>query len=193
MSNLVKLEDVASIQIGYQHRGKIAMSSVGSHKIIQVKDIAVTNELWTGSLYMVTPRGETERYLVSKGDVLFLSRGHRVLAVPVLEQLKNTIAAYYFYIVRVHTENLLPEYLAWFINQRPAQMFLEKRMRGSHIKMVPKSAFASLEINMPSVATQKTIVELERLSRKEEICLTNLARARKRMVQALSLKSARKT
>ena len=113
----MKLKDVAEIQIGYQHRDKshpITTDSASTHRIIQIKDLDLEerfkNEvierggsapyMWPDNLYQVTPAGDAERYLVSQGDVLFLSRGQRTYAVPILQTLENTVASYYFYILR---------------------------------------------------------------------------------------------
>ncbi len=138
------LRDIAEIQIGYQHRDKghpITTGSTGTHRIIQIKDLDLEEPfkrevigrggsapyVWLDNLYQVTPAGDAERYLVSQGDVLFLSRGQRTYAVPVLQALENTVASYYFYILRPDPDRIDPEYLAWFINQPTAQACLEPR------------------------------------------------------------------
>src|SRR6266446_10668160 len=203
----MKLRDIAEIQIGYQHRDKghpIAMNSTGTHWIIQIKDLDLEERfkseiierggsapyVWPDSLYQVTPAGDAERYLVSQGDVLFLSRGQRTCAVPILQTLENTVASYYFYILRPDADRVDPEYLAWFINQPTTQACLERLQRGSHIKIIPKSAFEELEVVLPPLATQRAIVELERLRQKEAYTMSRLVQARKRLVNGLALRAA---
>ena len=203
----MKLKDVAEIQIGYQHRDKshpITTDSASTHRIIQIKDLDLEerfkNEvierggsapyMWPDNLYQVTPAGDAERYLVSQGDVLFLSRGQRTYAVPILQTLENTVASYYFYILRPDAARVTPEYLAWFINQPATQACLERLQRGSHIKIIPKSAFAELEVILPPLATQRAIVALERLRQKEASTMSRLVQARKRLVNGLALRAA---
>jgi hypothetical protein len=203
----MKLRDIAEIQIGYQHRDKghpINMGSTGTHRIIQIKDLDLEEQfkrevigrggsapyIWLDNLYQVTPAGDAERYLVSQGDVLFLSRGQRTCAVPILQTLENTVASYYFYILRPDPDRVDPEYLAWFINQPTTQACLERLQRGSHIKIIPKSAFEELEVVLPPRATQRAIVELERLRQKEAYTMSLLAQARKRLVNSLALRAA---
>ena len=206
-SQEMQLRDIAEIQIGYQHRDKghpIHMVSTGTHRIIQIKDLGLEELfkgegmerggsapcVWLDSLYQVTPAGDAERYLVRQGDVLFLSRGQRTYAVPVLQPLENTVASYYFYILRPAADRVDPAYLAWFINQPTEQACLERLQRGSHIKIIPKSAFETLEVVLPPLATQRTIVELERLRQKEAYTMSRLVQARKRLVNGLALRAA---
>ena len=206
----MQLKEISEIQIGYQHRDKstpIDMGSTGSHRIIQIKDLdpegrfkdvvlergGIAPYVWSGSLYQVTPSGGADRYLVNEGDVLFLSRGQRPHAVSIAEPLENAVAAYYFYILRTDPTHVLPEYLVWFINQPKAQSYLERRQRGSHIKMIPKAAFEELEVAIPPLATQRIIVELERLRQKEEHTMNRLADARKRLVNGIALRAAQES
>ena len=201
------LRDIAEIQIGYQHRDKghpITTGSTGTHRIIQIKDLDLEEPfkrevigrggsapyVWLDNLYQVTPAGDAERYLVSQGDVLFLSRGQRTYAVPVLQALENTVASYYFYILRPDPDRIDPEYLAWFINQPTTQACLERLQRGSHIKIIPKSAFEELKVVLPPLATQRAIVELERLRQREAYTMSRLVQARKRLVNGLALQAA---
>ena len=86
-----------------------------------------------------------------------------------MQTLENTVAFYYFYILRPNLDRVDPEYLAWFINQPTTQTCLERLPRVPHIKIIPKSAFEELEVVLPPLATQRAIVELERLRQKERI------------------------
>jgi hypothetical protein len=185
----MRLSEIAKVQIGYQHRGHIERASEGTHRIIQPKDISELGTLDASDLYSFTPRNDPARYQVTRGDILFLSRGQRCFAVPITDHLADTVATYYFYILRLNPGKVEPEYLAWYINQPPAQRFLESRMRGSHMLMIPKASFEQLEIEIPVITTQRGIIELERLQRREESCLTKLIDARQRLVQGVSLKA----
>lgn len=188
------LKDIVTVQFGYQHRERnypSHKSMEGSHAIIQIKDISIEGDLFHNQLSRVTPTGNPRRYLVSEGDVLFLSRGQRGIATSIKSPLKETIASYYFYILRVQKEHALPEYLAWFINQPTTQATLAVCQHGSLLKMVPKSAFEELKINLPPLEIQKTIVKLEQLRQKEEKTMRHLAEARKRLVGGVALQIAK--
>ncbi|GBE37823.1 type I restriction modification DNA specificity domain protein [bacterium BMS3Bbin08] len=188
-----KIKNIAEIQIGYQFRGRIETDPEGTHKVIQIRDFDALKNLQVAGLYKVLPKYNAERYLVNKRDVLFLSRGHHNYAIPIKVALENTIAASYFFILRVKTEQIIPEYLAWFINQAPAQGYLHNlARRGTHIPIVPKSVFENLKISIPDMETQEKIVKLNSLIEKEQNLLTNLQQKRTLLIRSVCLKAAKK-
>ncbi len=203
----VKLRDLVEIQIGYQHRDSARPASAvttGTHRIIQIKDLdlegrfksevldrgGIVPYVWPNGLFLLTPSGDAWRYRVGQGDLLFLSRGQRAIAVAIPDPLQETIAAYYFYILRPDKTSILPEYLAWFINQPSAQAYFESNQMGSHIKMIPKPALEQLEVVLPPLATQGSIVQLEKLRQTEEHTMVRLAKARKKLIDGLALEAA---
>jgi hypothetical protein len=202
-----KLKELVEIQIGYQHRDRIEAASVGSYQIIQIKDVDTDNRflaefpapaphrLWMGSLYRVTPKTKPECYRVEAGNVLFLSRGTRYLAIPITPEYvqpfpdswEQIIAIYFFYILRIRAQGILPEYLAWFLNQPPAQVMLQGISQGSGTTMVSKAAFGDLTIDVPALATQKQIVQLDQLRCKEAFLQKQIEQKRSLLVQAVCL------
>lgn len=184
-----ELSSLVSVQIGYQHRERLEQWSEGNYRFIQIKDFDDHRQLLQGQLFRVTPKRIEERYIVKQGDVLFLSRGHKLFASAVTDPLKDTIAAYYFYILRLETPHLLPEYLAWYINQQPAQAFLETNMRGSYMKMIPKHAIGHLPVEIPSLDTQRRILALNNLRIQEQELVNEISRKRNQLVEHLCLRA----
>jgi hypothetical protein len=199
------IAQVAAVQLGYQHRGRVDLTSTGTHWLVQVKDIdrddrfidqfpiPTPHRLWTGSLYGVTPSSDPHPYQVHPGDVLFLYRGHRNFAVPIVpsavqpfpERWESIIAAYYFYILRPRPELIDPEYLAWFINSPQSQAALATHARGSHMKMIPKQDFLSLPINVPDLATQRKINAVQDLAYVERKLASQLEQKRLQLLNAI--------
>lgn len=204
---LLHLRDICDIQLGYQHRERVADVQHGSHRLIQGKDVVRAELLpdwetqpagWriaTDSLDRVTPKGDVARYQLQPGDVLFVSRGTTNIAIPLNEDSlqpypedwDDLIAAYTFFVLRPDRSRVLPEYLAWFINQPPAQAFLLRQSRGSLVKLLPKGVFEELEIPVPSLTLQQKVVELEHLRAREESLLRRLIAARRQVTQHVSL------
>lgn len=186
------ISELADVQIGYQSHGRINPDPKGTHAIIQIKDIDDANELNVGDLYRVVPEREPERYLVNSGDVLFLSRGRYNVAVAIREPLSDTIAAGTFYIARVRNNRILSEYLAWYINQPQTQADLRSRAQATNIPLVTKAAFESLEIDIPALAVQRTIVDMAGLVSRERALLSQLAQKREQVISAVCLRAARR-
>jgi restriction endonuclease S subunit len=187
----VPLKKLAQVQIGYQARRRIDPDPKGLCQIVQIKDLDAQGDLCTEGLYRITPESNHARYQVSKGDVLFLSRGSRNFATSVDVNLRNTIAAGYFFILKLNSPTVLPDYLAWYINSAPAQQFIKNVARGTHMPVVPKSALEDLEVDVPSLRTQQTIVELDELSKKERSLLQKLEQRRSELVRAFCLQAAK--
>lgn len=188
------LKQLAQVQIGYQPRCRIEPNPHGVCQIIQIKDLDDQGSLRTEGLYRITPEASNHlRYQVIQGDVLFLSRGNRNFATPVDVSLQNTIAAGYFFILKLNSPIVLPDYLAWYINSAPAQQFIKNVARGTHMPVVPKSALEELEVDLPSLRTQQTIVALDKLSKKERSLLQKLEQRRSELVRAFCLQAAKQT
>lgn len=204
----LKLRELTEIRIGYQHRDKaepISPVSLGTHKIVQIRDLDLRGahraealergellpSVRVSDLQRATPSGDAERYVVRERDVLFLSRGQRTLAAALPAVGPATIAAYYFYILRPDGNRVLPEYLAWFVNQPLAQAYLNSHLRGSHMKMLPKAFLEDLEIVVPALAVQRRIVELEKLRQREEHLVCSVLEARRKLLSAVSIAAAR--
>lgn len=184
------LTDVATIQIGYQFRSRFEADPNGVHQVIQIKSFDDDGQLDVDNLETVTLESKADNYLVHKGDVLFLSRGHRNFAYALPELEHDTIAVSHFFIVRVNQESVMPEYLAWYLNQKPAQSTIESVARqGTRIPMVTRSAFGLLEIDIPPMAIQKNIVELEHLQQKERDLTSQILNKRSELVEAVTLKA----
>lgn len=186
-----KITEIADIQLGYQFRKKIEPAADGTNRVIQIRDFD-NHILKSENLSRVHIDKSVEQYLIRKGDVLFLSRGHNNWAVPIVDDLAATVAVSHFFVIRLKQHNVLPEYLAWYINQTPAQEYLYNiARRGTHMPLIPLSAFKGLAIEIPDITTQKKIVELSNLMGKEKKLLTELQEKRALLINAVCLKASK--
>ena len=195
MTMKVKIKKVTDFQMGYQFREKLATSSTGDYRVIQAKDIsqAFDHRLDLSNLHRVMPKRDAEKYRVKNGDVIFLSKGRRNYATLIskLSPDLKTIVAGYFFVIRPKTQVVIPEYIAWIINQPPAQSYLKSVSRGSGMPFIPKTAFANLEIPIPSIDVQKQIVKLYELSFQESILLKQLEEKRSKLISKICIEAAK--
>ncbi len=186
----MKLKDIAEIRSGYPFRGRIEPQANGALRVVQIKDIKDGQPLVAADLVTVNLDRDPEAYSVNKGDVLFLSRGHRLFATPITEPLKNTIATYYFFVLRPRTGSVNPRYLAWYINQPPVQSELNAAKRGSHMPLVSRNDIEALQIEIPPLPTQKAIVNLAELGRRESELLAAIQEKRTGLINSICLQAA---
>lgn len=187
-----KITEIADIQLGYQFRKKIEPDDDGTNWVIQIRDFDENHILQKEALARVSIEPSADKYLVKKGDVLFLSRGYRNWAAPIVDHLEVTVAASHFFVVRPKHDDVLSEYLAWYINQTIAQEYLHNiARRGTHMPLIPLSAFVGLKVDLPDIETQAKIVELSRLMEKEKQLLSVLLEKRAHLINAVCLSATR--
>jgi len=184
-----RIKDIATVQIGYHFTRKIIPDPEGSFQVIQMKDIDDRNQLDITGIIRIGPDKDVSRYLIKKGDVLFVSRGSNNCAVTIDKDLNNTIPVSSFYIVRLKSDALLSAYLAWYINQLTAQRYLEKNLKGSYISMIGKDDFQNLLIEIPPRSLQEAVIELDALQKREKLLLHKIAYKREHLIQAISMKA----
>jgi restriction endonuclease S subunit len=133
-------------------------------------------------------------WILTTGDVLFMARGARNYSVVLQEIPAPLLAAACFFIVRVSSEEALPSYLCWYLNQASAQHYLSRHSgRGVHMPVVRRSVLEDIDIPLPPLETQKKITALDALMREEEILLNDLAQKQKELITATCLQAARDT
>ncbi len=181
------LKTVASIQAGYQAKASIKENVKGTHYLIQTKDFDCLHCLMPDNLTAFFPERKPEIYSVCKGDILFQARGIAHFAGYIEADLKNTLASGSFYILRVKGNEIIPQYLAWWLNQSKAQAWLRAQARGTGISFVSKHTLSRLQVMIPPVSIQKKIVLSVALASREQFLLERLAQTRSRLVKAACL------
>lgn len=161
------LGDISEIQVGYQSREGIHSHSDGSHFLLQVRDFNNLHQVDWSNLTRFTPTGSTTKSEIQQSDVLFLAKGQDNFACPVTRSVNHVLAANSFYILRPNKATILPDYLAWWINQKPAQEYIQLNRSGSSLPFLSVSALSHLEIPIPDFEMQRKIGELELLRKKE--------------------------
>jgi restriction endonuclease S subunit len=115
--------------------------------------------------------------------VLFRSRGDRNTAVATDGRLvEPAFAILPIVVLRPKRDLVEPRYLAWAINQMPAQLYFDGVARGTRLRMVPRSEFEKLMIDVPDLKTQRAVVELDALAAREEALATLAAQKRRQLI-----------
>jgi Type I restriction modification DNA specificity domain len=189
-----QLSNIASFRTGFQFRGRFEPDPTGEIAVIQIKDIDEDRRFRLDKLDRVQMDSRTvDAYRVQQGDVLFLSRGHRLLCTPIDVVLRNTITTNYFFIITPKTEVVQYRYLAWYLNQPEFQAELRPFVRGSHMPLVSRTDLEGLWIEIPNLETQDFIVALDELYRQEQRLLGEVQKKRAKLIHAVSMNAARTT
>jgi len=185
----VALRIIAGIQVGYQAKARIKERAQGTHRLIQSKDFDSFHRLRSENLTAFFPERKPEIYSVRKGDILFQARGVVHFAYCIEDDLRDILAAGSFYILRTKNEDLLPQYLAWWLNQAKAQAWFQSQARGAGMSFISKSTLSRLQVRIPPISVQKKVVKIVTLARHEQFLLNRLASTRSRLVKAVCIKA----
>ena len=181
------LSDIANIISGYLFKSKVTSVKDGKYPVVQIKNTSNGNIDWAGLSRTNIPNVK-EDLVLRDGDVLFRSRGDKNQAVIVEGCPGNAVAASQLFILRLKTDTILAAYLAWYINQRPAQQFFDRYARGSYIRLINKTTLSGLEIVVPPVEMQQKIVGLYRLSVREKELIEDISRKRGEVIEGILLR-----
>ena len=184
-----KLKNIATIQNGYSFRSRLEKDPYGNVSVVQMKDLTTDNRVNVSGVVISDVKEVKEYHQLRRDDIIFRTRGLDTTACILDEEIENSILAAPLLRIRVDEEKVLPKYLQWYINQSPAQSFLNSRARGTTQKMITKQALEELEVEMPTLDRQNLIIELANLSNQEQSLLTDLAQKKKEYISAILINS----
>ncbi len=189
----MRLSKIAKIQSGYISRGKIDPREDGTHFLLQARDVDAERLTYQAdSLVRFSPDLSRKDWVLKTDDVLFMARGTRNYSVLINNIPARALAAACFFIVRVSSDQVLPYYLCWYLNQALVDHYLSRHSgRGVHMPVVRRSVLESIEISIPSLEVQSKIVKLDVLLQKELELFDKLAAKRRELITVACLQAVR--
>ncbi len=188
----MKIKKLATVQMGYSFRARLEASPGGEVAVIQMKDLLDDDTVGCDNLVRINMKTVKDHHLVQKKDLVFRSRGSLTTAAILLKEPGRAVVAAPLLRIRVtRPDRILPEYLNWYISQRDAQIFLTSRAKGTVQKMISKQAIEELELVLPSLEKQKTIVELATLMAREKTLLYTLADKKEQYISTVLMQFAK--
>lgn len=110
------------------------------------------------------------------GDLLFVARGSHSFALHLEEIPSPTVLSPHFFHLTVNENaGILPSFLAWQINQKPAQQYLRKSAEGTQILNIRRKVLEDMPIVVPSLHKQETISQLHGIWQREKQVLQALS------------------
>ncbi|HIF9164175.1 TPA: hypothetical protein ACX6PM_001078 [Photobacterium damselae] len=192
MSVMVKLEEIAVTRAGHPFRGAIQESADGNGYVIQTRDLSDDGQIDLTKLTRAAVVGRKEPEWLRAGDVIFVARGINNFASAIsgemLDQLElpSVCSPHYFQIRIVQTAALLPEFLAWQLNQLPAQRHFQQSAEGTVQVSIRRSVLEETPITIPPIETQRKVVALSQRARREEQIYQELIELRRMEMQAIA-------
>lgn len=169
---------MAKINSGYPFRGKIPEVVNADAIVVQMKDVSPRKGVNWPACLKTRLAGRCTPDWLQIGDILFAARGSHNDAVLVSElpmpNLLQAVAAPHFYVIRCVDQSVLPQYLAWLLNQGPCQQYFEQQAEGSLTKSIRRSVLENTPIVIPPLKKQQAIIRLANTLQQEHDHLERL-------------------
>jgi restriction endonuclease S subunit len=182
----IRLKDIAEIKAGHPFRGRIHPDNNGTVSAIQLKDVASDGVIIWESLVKTQITGRKIPNWLQQGDVLFAARGFRNFAAYVDRKLENIVCAPHFFHIRLHTNTILPEFVAWHLNQQTSQKHFAKLSQGSAVASIPRDFLEATPLSIPDLNQQKTAVKFYNACIREKQILQTLIKNRELQMEGVA-------
>jgi len=182
-SHSALLKDLADVRSGYSFRSRIEEDPKGDVVVFQIRSLVQRETVQADDGMRVYFPDVSPNLLLRRGDVLFSARGLRNVGAVIDFDPERAIASGQLLWMRPNTELIEPAYLAWYLNQQPAQQFLDTHKRGTRMPIITRKALVELPIALPSREVQLQFVELDQLHRREQELATRITEVREHLFE----------
>ena len=176
-----RIKEICELRLGHSFRKRLVCVPEGTTKVIHPSDIAEDGILRLNSeeeFYTdVIPRNP-----LKTNEVLFLNKGRFAAAVFRMPDDECWVVPSSVIVLTVITKDIIPEYLALYLNSSKGQKQIERLKEVSSIPFVTRHNLMELRVPIPELPKQHNLVDLnttihqfrEKLTRKSEILVNIL-------------------
>lgn len=138
---------------------------------------------------------KNHKHLLQNDDVLFAAKGLNNFAVCYHNTIGRAVASSSFIIIRIASDYkhlVIPEYVAWFINNSKQVTVFHKTKATTTIPSISIAQLSQLEIDIPERTVQELIVGVQQLRDKEKQTIKRLTLLKDKLTQQTLLKASKK-
>ena len=131
---------------------------------------------------------EVNKHLLSEGDILFAAKGARNFAWVYTSDIGKAVASSSFFVIKIAKKmqtQILPEYLAWYINHPKVLTGIKHQALGTSIPSITKEVLADTSVILPPVQKQQQVVKLQSLANQQRQLYGRLQDLHKTYMQEL--------
>lgn len=184
---ILVLGAVVDIRVGHPFRGAIPEIPDGDVRVIQLKDLSRNGLKDCDTLLTTTIDGRKEPEWVRDQDLVFVARGWSIYAAMIVQPPPRTVCSPHLYLMRVKRPDwLLPGFLAWQLQQAPAQRYLRQAAEGTLQVSIRRPELEKLQVRVPPVAQQQIVLRLQQLATSERSAYEALIKNREVELAAIA-------
>ena len=177
MKTLIK--DITNIQTGLFAKP----AGIGEVVYLQSKHFDEYGQLHSALQPDLLAERISDKHLLKDGDVLFAAKGTKNFAAVFENHNEPSVASTSFFVIRTVDKKVLPQYLAWFLNNHTTQTLLKGQAIGTSIPSISKQVLENLEITVPNIEIQRAILQITKLRNKEKSLKQRIDTLREKLIQ----------
>ena len=184
-----EISDFIEVISGYTFRGAIKTNENGDIFVLQAKDIVHGKNIKdTENLTPISFLGTRTASFLQKGDVIIVSRGTGVgsfRSVIFNSNNTNVIASSSLLILRIKKKEILSEYLSIYLNGIDGQNKILQSVTGAYIQSVSRKKFEEIEIPIPPLQKQQSLIALHENIKAQEKILQKKNHLKQNIINAI--------
>lgn len=178
----VLLREAAAICGGWRPDSRAEVNPRGPWFWIQLRDVGTDGQVSLRTCERVQPRALPAEQTLEPDDVLLALRGRPRAAI--FHHDEPALAGEGLAVIRTDRSRLLPAFLVWWFSTEQAQREIRERSRGTTIPFLAMKELFELDLPLPPLALQNSILACAELVRREGEVLADLHRAYARLLTA---------
>ncbi len=183
-----KLKDIAIISSGTF----LKPAPDGEVKYLQSKHFSRDGNYLNLAFDELLLTNKSRKHLLKDGDILFSSKGMVNFAAVYKESMGFAIASSTFSVIKLRTNDFLPEYIKWYLNHPSTLASIRSKAMGTSVLLVTLAQLNEIEIPCVSISEQKIIVAMDSLFRQEKGIMQRLLELKQKQINYLLLNKIKK-
>lgn len=178
----IKLKEITDLHTGFYtkpHR-------TGEIVYLQAKNFSERGKLIEIPVKSLPLNSKTKKHILKDGDILFSAKGPKNFAYLFNHTYSNAVASSTFLILRLKgsfLNTISRDYLVWFLNHSDTMEKLKNRAKGTSIPSISISSIENLEISIPDIDIQKSILQINDLKQQETDLREKIQILRENLIQ----------
>jgi restriction endonuclease S subunit len=167
MNREVALKNICKIRLGHAFRGRVESTLGGELAVVQPRDISGSGALETGEIAYVDLSLLKPAQLLRSGDILLVGRGRICAAVYRDECAPHCIASGALFVLSVNSSVAVsPDFIAIYLNSHEGRLALSRVGARTTAAFLNRSNLKEVEIPIPDIKTQQSLVALSQSKRR---------------------------
>lgn len=171
MIKSIKLKELADIIGGFTFREALNFQTSGNVSVLQAGDLSDKITIKSEDLSIISYHAPRTDAILKNNDLVISVKGTFKAGLFEKQGNRTAIASSSVNILRLKQRNILPEFLAVYLNSDLARRKFKKISTGAAIPVILKKDLENLEIPIIDLKKQETIVKLYRNNQKQQIIL----------------------